>query len=261
MMNPILTESILFVFCYFTAFFLWGTVIKNNAVVDYGWGPGFVLVGVFSYFRSGQFHLTGTLAILLVTIWGTRLAIHILQRNWGKPEDFRYAQWRIDWGRWVIPRAFLQVFMLQGVLLLIIAFPMIWLVRTEADPLNLWTLAGLAIWLIGFLFESIGDSQLRRFKADPANKGVLITTGLWRYTRHPNYFGEATMWWGLFLIALSAGLPWYTVISPLTITLLLLFVSGVPLLERKYKGRPDFEAYAAVTSKFFPLPPRKNPKS
>lgn len=260
-MNPIVYESLLGVLLYFVLFFLWATWIKNNSIVDFGWGLGFVLVTVYSYIRSGLFHIPGTLVTLLIAVWGLRLFYHIIQRNWGKPEDFRYAQWRKDWGRWVVVRAFFQVFMLQGLLMVSIVFPALLLNTQAARPMNIGTLIGLLIWILGFFFEAVGDHQLKVFKAGGKNKGRIITHGLWRYTRHPNYFGEATMWWGLFVIVASAGITLWTLVSPLVITGLLLFVSGVPMLEKKYKDNPEFQAYAKVTSKFIPWPPKKGTPS
>lgn len=256
-MNSIFYESILVILIYFTIFFVWATIIKNNSIVDFGWGFGFVVVAAYSYVRGQHFSLSGSLVTLLIAIWGLRLTYHILKRNWGKPEDFRYANWRKDWGKWVIPRAFLQVFMLQGLFMLVIVFPAVLLNASSSTRFTLWGTLGLLIWIIGFFFESVGDSQMRNFKKDPSNKGKLIDIGLWRYTRHPNYFGEATMWWGIFIIVFSSNISIISIISPIAITYLLLFVSGVPLLEKKYKDNPDFQAYAKVTSKFFPLPPKK----
>ena len=256
-MSSLLYFSAVLIFIYFMIFFIVAQIIKNNSIVDMGWGAGFIVVALGTLFYQGAYLERNLLITLLILIWGGRLAYHIIRRNWGKPEDFRYAKWRQDWGRWLVPRAFLQVFMLQGLLMLVIGYPII-LVNANPQPgLGLLDYLGLIVWLIGFYFESVGDRQLADFKKDPANKGHVIKSGLWRYTRHPNYFGEATMWWGIFLIALSVPSGWTAVISPLTITLLLLYVSGVPLLERKYKDNKEFQEYARVTNKFFPWFPKK----
>ncbi|MDW7670976.1 MAG: DUF1295 domain-containing protein [Bacillota bacterium] len=259
-MITLLLQSALVVFAYFMVFFIAATAIKNNSIVDMGWGPGFVLVTLFAYVNAGHYTLRATIALMLVTIWGGRLAYHIAKRNWGKPEDFRYANWRKEWGKWVIPRAFFQVFMLQGLFMLVVVTPVLLIQVSEQPGFGIFEMAGLVVWLIGFYFESVGDRQLKDFKADPANRGQIIQSGLWQYTRHPNYFGEATMWWGLWLMALPVPWGWVGLIGPVTITWLLVFVSGVPMLEKKYKGRPDFEAYAARTSMFIPWFPKDNVK-
>ena len=245
------------IFLYFFLFFIAGTVTRNNGVVDIGWGIGFVVVAWLMLLLRLPFSLARLTMTLLITLWGVRLFAHILKRNLGKPEDFRYANFRKDWGKWVIPRAFLQVYMLQGLFMLMISLPVILL--EGAQPLKYpWLYgAGIVIFALGFGYEAIGDAQLRHFLKEPTNKGKIMDQGLWRYTRHPNYFGEATLWWGIFLIAIGGGATLLTVISPVTITLLLLFVSGVPMLERAMKNRPGYAQYAAKTSIFFPWFPKQ----
>ncbi|MBN2260557.1 MAG: DUF1295 domain-containing protein [Clostridiales bacterium] len=256
-MITLLFESFVVIISYFIIFFIWATIIKNNSIVDFGWGLGFVIIAIYSYLRSASYNLSATLVTLLIAIWGIRLTYHIFKRNWGKAEDFRYANWRKEWGKYVLIRGFFQIFILQGLLMFSIVFPAI-ILNSYADPnLNSFGILGLLVWIIGYLFESIGDSQMRNFKKNPDNKGKIIRTGLWKYTRHPNYFGEATMWWGIFIIVFSSTQNLITIASPILITFLLLYVSGVPLLEKKYKNNPDFQAYAKITSKFIPLPPKK----
>jgi steroid 5-alpha reductase family enzyme len=247
----------LIIFVYFFAFFIAGTAIRNNGVVDVGWGMGFVVLSWLLLFLRLPTGLSQIIVALLITLWGCRLLVHILRRNMGKDEDFRYANFRKAWGKWVVPRAFLQVYMLQGVFMFLIALPMILKPETPAPTSPVLFLMGCLVFIIGFAFEAIGDRQLADFLHNPDNKGKLMTEGLWRYTRHPNYFGEATLWWGIFLIALSGGASWVSVVSPITITLLLLFVSGVPLLEKAMKDRPGYAAYAAVTPVFAPWFPKK----
>ena len=256
-MENIFLPSIILIFLFFTAFFLIAQIIKNNSIVDIGWGLGFMVVTLYTFFFSGPFTLRNILVTLLVIIWGARLAYHILKRNRGKPEDFRYANWRKEWGKWVVIRGFFQIFMLQGLLMFIIVSSVIFINYSEQPGLHFLVVAGTAIWIIGFIFESVGDAQLARFIKNPKNKGEVMRFGLWKYTRHPNYFGEATMWWGIYLIALSIPNGFWSIISPLTITILLLFVSGVPMLEKKFADNPKFQEYAAVTPKFFPWFPKK----
>jgi steroid 5-alpha reductase family enzyme len=239
-------------FAYMAIWFVASVVRKRNDVADVAWGPGFVLIAWLSFYVSDM-HARALLVNSLVSIWGLRLSWHIYGRNKGKPEDFRYHQWRMEWKHFYV-RSFLQVFMLQGLFLYFTVFPVIFINLSEFSGFTMLDATGLLVWLVGFGFESIGDYQLKQFKSDPSNKGRVITRGLWRYTRHPNYFGEAVQWWGIFLMALSVPNGWITVIGPLTITWLLRYVSGVPMLERKYKGNPEFEAYKKRTSAFFPLP-------
>ncbi len=249
--------TIFMIFSYFLAFFVVGTLIKNNSIVDIGWGLGFVVVSYFLLFIDKSLNFGQVLLTILVSLWGLRLFYYILKRNFGKPEDFRYQKFREDWGKHVIIRAFFQVYMLQGFFMYIISQPLIMMSDVDGSSILPLVVVGTLVWLIGYYFEVVGDAQLRRFKADSKNKGKIMKEGLWAYTRHPNYFGEATMWWGIALVALAYKVPLLSLISPLTITILLVFVSGVPLLERAMKGRPGFEEYAKETSIFIPWFKRK----
>jgi steroid 5-alpha reductase family enzyme len=214
----------------------------------------------------------------LTLLWGFRLAVFLFFRNYGKPEDFRYAQWRKEWGKWVIPRSFLQVFMLQGFFMLIIALPIILVqnnnfdilaaIETEggttiysAEPyaniqsyfgLGITDYIGAAIFFIGLFFETVGDQQNYFFKKDPKNKGKVMKYGLWKYTRHPNYFGECLIWCGIALVALPVQYGYLAFISPAIITFLLLKVSGIPMLEKKYDDSPEYQEYKKQTSAFIP---------
>jgi len=246
---------------YMTVWFFVALVKKDNSVADIAWGLGFVLVAAVTFLRRGSLFLP-VLVTALVVIWGLRLAGHIFVRNRKRGEDPRYAEWRRKWGRSFVWRSYLQVFLLQGLFLLVISSPVV-LVNThrwESPPgsaaYGFW-LAGFLVWCVGFFFEAVGDSQLARFKRDPANRGKIMDRGLWRYTRHPNYFGEALMWWGIFVIALEVPTGWMTVLSPGLITFLLVRVSGVPLLERRYAGNAEFQAYARRTSAFVPWLPKR----
>lgn len=256
-MAHMIALAVMVVFVYMTLVFILALLKKNNGIVDVAWGPGFILVNsvIFALHGSGQ--ARQWLCLALVWIWGGRLALHIYRRNRGREEDFRYAAWRRSWGKHFVMRSFGQIFMLQGLLLLLISAPLLLIVGQAQPPLHLLDGLGLLIWLAGFLFETIGDRQLAAFIRDPANRGRIMTGGLWAFSRHPNYFGEAALWWGMGILALSAPNGWLGLVGPLVITILLLFVSGVPLLEKKYKGRPDFEAYKKQTSIFFPWFPRR----
>lgn len=194
----------------------------------------------------------GILVGILVTVWGTRLAIHIYKRNKGKTEDYRYLAWRKEWGKWFYLRSYGQVYLLQGILLYLIVFPVLFINKNSVGGLGVLDYIGVAVWIIGFYFESKGDAELSRFIKNPENKGKLLRTGLWQYTRHPNYFGEVTQWWGVWLISMSPPGAWIAIVGPLTITILILKVSGIPLLEKRMEENPDFADYKRVTNKFIP---------
>jgi steroid 5-alpha reductase family enzyme len=234
-------------------------VLRNSGIVDIFWGSGFIIINLIAFYFS-QHTWRHILLTVLVTLWGLRLSIHIYLRSKGKPEDFRYAQWRKENGShwWWI--SFFKVFLLQGVLLSIIAAPLLAVqsATNNSSPAGLDYL-GIIIWIVGFIFEAGGDYQLSRFKANPSNKGKVLTRGLWRYTRHPNYFGDAVQWWGFFILAGSSG-NWWTVFSPLVMTILLIRVSGVALLEKTMKSRPGYDEYRYSTNAFFPWPPKSYQK-
>lgn len=253
-------QSAVVVLFYMTIFFIVAQIKKNNSIVDIGWGLGFVVIAIFTLLTNRNYNFRSILVTALVFIWGMRLFYHIVKRNLGKPEDFRYAAWRKEWGKWLVPRAFLQVFMLQGVIMLVVAYPIIMNNDRSIGSVGYGEIIGLIIWIVGFIFETLGDKQLKKFIADKKNKGYIMKEGLWKYTRHPNYFGEATMWWGIFIITLSSRSGMLGIISPITITLMLLYVSGVPMLEKHYKDNIEFQEYAKVTSKFLPWFPKKSIK-
>lgn len=251
-MNEFLV-AILVIFISANIGFAVSLIKKRNDVADIFWGIGFIAVAWTSFIFAQSFNLRGLIVNLLVTIWGLRLALHIGLRNRGKGEDFRYKAWREQWGNTFYWRSYLQVFILQGFFLFLISLPIIF-VNTRFAEFNVFDVLGLIIWSIGFLFEAIGDYQLLQFTKNPANKGKIIQTGLWKYTRHPNYFGEVVLWWGIFCFALPSG--FWTILSPLTISFLILYVSGIPMLEKKYENNPEFAAYKKRTSAFFPMLPK-----
>lgn len=244
---------------YFLAWFLFAHYKKRYDLVDVAWGGGFVVVAwVMQWVNSGSTFFAQVLITILVTVWGVRLAYHIGWRNFGKHEDKRYQQMRRKWRGPTWLNALIKVFLLQGVLLFIVALPII-ATATSQTVFNsdLWLTLGFAVWLSGFIVETIADYQLRRFIDDKNNKGKILQSGLWKYSRHPNYFGEVVLWWGIWIISMSINPVWWSVVGPLTITFLILFVSGVPLLERRYQGNKDYQAYKKRTSGFVPLPIKK----
>lgn len=238
--------------------FLVSIISKRNDIVDIFWGPGIFLVTLVAYVYAPVQTVASELLLVLTGLWGFRLAYRIHRRNRGKEEDFRYRSWRQAWGRWVYVRSFFQIYCLQGSLMLVLGASAIVaaLAGGAAAELSVFAYVGVVVWLIGYYFEVIGDMQLDDFiKNRPAGREIL-DTGLWRYTRHPNYFGEVTMWWGIWLVVAALPLGYLALISPLTITFLILYVSGIPMLERKYADNPAYQAYQERTSAFFPLPSR-----
>lgn len=225
---------------------------RDSSSVDIFWGAGFALQALVAFGLGGGH----ALAAALTVIWGARLCAYLWWRNSGKGEDFRYVRMREHHGDrywWV---SLFTVFLFQGALLVVIAMPVV-AAQMASTTLGTLGFVGAGMWLLGFSFESVGDWQLARFKADPANAGAVMDTGLWRYTRHPNYFGDACVWWGLYLIAADAG-AWWTLFSPLLMTFFLLRVSGVALLEKTIgERRPAYAAYVRRTSAFIPWPPRR----
>jgi steroid 5-alpha reductase family enzyme len=227
-------------------------------IIDIAWGLGYVALAFFLLFTTKNFSDKALIVTLLVSLWGVRLATYIGLRLKKKPEDERYQKMRENW---TYPRIepYFRVFLLQGVLLALVATPIL-VVMNAGDELAWYNWLGVVVWIIGFLFEAIGDYQLKKFIERPQkskNKGGIMKYGLWRYTRHPNYFGEITVWWGIFLIALFAPYWYVAVIGPITITFLILGISGIPMLEKKYEGNKEYEKYQKTTSAFFPLPPKK----
>lgn len=258
--------NVLVLFAFYQVFFVLAQIKKNNGIADMAWGLGFVVIAGSSLIQSGQWSLVSLTIMILVMIWGFRLFFYIGLRNWSKPEDHRYVAMRKAWKTHIMLKAYVIVFLFQGLLLFIISLPIqfaMWSGVTLDGPASIIIyVAGVLLWLIGFFFEAVGDHQLKVFKQKPENKGKVMTTGLWRYTRHPNYFGEAVMWWAIWLLSI-AGFGLFNIagiIGPVLITYLLLFVSGVPLLEKRYKDNLAFQAYAKTTSIFFPLPPRRTNK-
>lgn len=247
----------LVLFVYMTVWFGISVLKKRNDVADIAWGLGFVLLAWISFILSDKTSVHGLILGVLITIWGVRLAWHIHARNKGKTEDYRYLAWRKEWGKWFYLRSYAQVYLLQGFFLFLIVLPVLLVNKSEnIGTFGVFGYLGVFVWLIGFFFESVGDAQLSAFVRNPDNKGSLMKSGLWRYTRHPNYFGEVTQWWGVWCITLGASFGWYGIIGPITITFLILKVSGIPMLEKKMEQHPEFAEYKRRTSVFIPLPPK-----
>ena len=255
-MQIVFLQSLLLIFIYASIWFAVAVYKKRNDVADIAWGPGYILICCYLFITQKQVPVS-LLLYTLVTIWGVRLCLHIYNRNKNKKEDFRYLQWRQQWGKLFYLRSYLQVFLLQGIILLLIISPVMFAAINAPEQWNVFTGIGLCCWLVGFYFQAVADYQLSVFVKKRKGKNEIMETGLWKFSRHPNYFGELMMWWGIFIIIIPIPNSLWFISSPLTITGLLLFVSGIPLLEKKQDGNPAFEAYKKRTSALIPMPPKK----
>jgi steroid 5-alpha reductase family enzyme len=269
---PGLILTLIVILIHFTIYFFRAVKQNNFSIIDIGWGQGFVfvvwLLMIFRmFFLGANANAIGYLTLILTTIWGLRLSSHIGQRNHGKPEDKRYTAMRAKiQPPYVLFKSYVNIFLLQALFMLIISLVLVFNVMSgftnPVDPLALIPIIlGVAVWLGGYFFQSVGDRQLAIFVAKPENKGKLMTQGLWAYTRHPNYFGEVMMWWGIAIIGFANGfgfvIPLIGLISPLVVTWLLRYVSGVPLLEKHMKTKLGFSEYEKTTNIFFPWFPKK----
>ena len=228
---------------------------RDVSIVDSVW-PLMFLSGAIVFFTMAETSDARTTIILsLILIWALRLCVHLTWRNWGEPEDRRYQVIRAKYEPNFALKSLFIIFVFQAVLAWIIAMPL-WPALTTSSPFGIWDALAIALWSVGMFFETIGDWQLARFKANPENDGKVMDLGLWRYTRHPNYFGESLIWWGVYLFAVGAG-AWWTIAGPLLITWLLLKFSGVVMLEETIvKRRPAYQNYISRTNAFFPGRPK-----
>lgn len=255
-------QALLVIICLMSFLWIISIGIKNVSIVDLFWGSGFVLANGFYFISTDGFLPRKIILLIMVSIWGLRLSGYLAWRNIGKGEDFRYQQFRKKYGEdryWWI--SFFQTFLLQGILMWLISAPLLGAQYYSLNnSLGISDYAGMILWVTGLIFEAGGDYQLARFKADPSNKGKVLSSGLWRYTRHPNYFGDSAVWWGFGFICLAAGsvIP---VLGSVLMTALIIKVSGVALLERNLKEkRPEYREYIQRTSAFLPWFPKKQTK-
>jgi len=258
-MTPaLLTQNALWVWGLMTVLWVVSLVRHDVSLVDPWWSMAFLLVTVRTAAATGLTPAK-TLLLALLALWAIRLWLHLLLRSRGKPEDPRYAAFRRRFGAarywWV---SYFQVFLLQGCLVVLISAPLQLAAAASApDPIGFTQLAGALIFTVGFLLEVVADAQLQRFRADPACRGRVLDTGLWRYSRHPNYFGEAVLWWGFWLCAVHLPYGGISILAPLLMTYLLVKVSGVAMLDAHLaKTKPQYVDYIGRTSAFFPRPPR-----
>lgn len=247
---------------FMTMVFFIARLRNRYDAIDIAWGMAFIVVAIISFISQPFTISVQLLVVALVAVWGLRLAAHINSR-WSASltEDKRYVSMREQYSGkrgGVAINMYIRVFLVQAILVVIVAMPVIVLNASPSAQPNWVSFAGLLVWLVGFIFESVGDLQLKNHLKNPKNKGKLMTSGLWKYTRHPNYFGEIAQWWGIFIIALAVPLWWVSIIGPIVITVLLVFISGVPMTEKHFAGRPGWNMYKQRTSKLLPLPPRRS---
>ena len=252
-------QAFLVIMIMMTTLWIVSVLIKNVSIVDLFWGLGFVLTGGFYFLKTDGSEPRKIILLLLVTIWGLRLSLYLIWRNLGKGEDFRYSQFRKNYGEkryWWL--SFFQTFLLQGLLMWLISAPLLGAQYHRTDnPLGIFDFAGIALWIIGFIFEAGGDFQLALFKSDPSNKGKVMDKGFWHYTRHPNYFGDSAVWWGFGLICIASG-NYLPALGSVLMTALIIKVSGVALLEKTLKeDKPQYMEYIEKTSSFIPWFPKK----
>jgi len=258
-MTTLFFQASLIILILVTLLWIWSVFIKNVSIVDIFWGLGFVVVNTFYVFMSGELNARKIVILTLVCIWGFRLAIYLAIRNIGKGEDFRYQEFRQNYGPkryWWF--SYFQTFLLQGILIMIISLPLLGINYNNSNGnLQILDYLGIIIWIIGFTFETVGDFQLSNFKRDSKNKGKILHTGLWKYTRHPNYFGDSAVWWAYGIFSIAAGSYWQA-IGAVIMTLLILKISGVSLLEKTLKEtKPQYKEYIQKTSSFIPWFPKK----
>lgn len=257
-MIEIFIKTSLILISLLTILWVISIIIKNASIVDLFWGFGFVVANISYFLISGDIYLRKLILLILVTIWGLRLSIYLSWRNIGKGEDFRYQTFRKKYGDknyWWI--SFFQVFLLQGILLMLVSITLLGAnYGTVSDKLNIFDFIGIFLWIIGISFEAGGDYQLAKFKNNPANKGRVLDKGFWKYTRHPNYFGDSAVWWAFAFFSVAAGSYWQ-IAGAILMTLLIIKVSGVALLEKTLKGaKLEYTEYIRKTNSFLPWFPK-----
>lgn len=255
---PLLVTVLVAILAYTTLAWLLSLWLNDSGIMDVFWGPGFLLAAGFTAYLEPGVGWRISMVHGLVGLWAIRLALHIGVRNWGQPEDPRYAKWRREAGDAWWWRSWFKVFLLQGVIMWIVSWPLLAMVASDSpEPPGLLVRGGQALFLFGVAFEALADFQLTRFKASPANQGKVLDRGLWRYSRHPNYFGECVIWVGVALWALSLPNGWPLLIGPVLMIWLIIKVSGVAMLDRHLEGaKPQYREYMNRTSPFVPLPPK-----
>lgn len=254
-MNPYLHLALV-LFIYMLVAFAIGTWKKKNDVADVAWAMGVFVVGIFALSQDSDVSVRDALLATLIALWAFRLSGYVYVRNKNKPEDYRYAAWRAKWGDRPIWYGFWKVYMLQGLIIYLMGAPFLFTMLGTGPGIWWLDIVGIVVWLIGFVFETVSDQQLYQFKKHRENKGKVITHGLWKYSRHPNYFGEVALWWGFGIILFSGSMHIVSFLGAVLMTYFILYVTGIPMLEKRYEKDEVFQAYAAKTPKFFPWFPK-----
>lgn len=247
------------IFVYMSIGFLISLIVKRVDIVDVAWGLGFIVVAISSYLYQNHQGILPKLILLLIVLWGLRLSLHILIRTCKKEEDARYVELKKGWEKSPHLNVYLKVFMLQGAILLLLAFPIVVINTYQASTVSiLFAILGTLVWLIGFTFEVIADRQIALFQKNKENQGKILQTGLFSYSRHPNYFGEILVWIGIWILCIPLPFSIIAVISPFTLTFLILKVSGIPLKEAQLSKKEGFETYQKEVSLLIPRPRQKS---
>lgn len=255
MITDLLIYSVTAALIYMSIWFLVGVWRKKLNTVDVAWGSAFAIIAWLVAWQETT--ARSVLIAILVTIWALRITNHLARRVFGGREDRRYAELSKKWKGNFWLRAYFSIFVLQGLLVVLISLPVIFATGQQDENLAVLSMFGASMWAVGFGIEAAADRQLRDFVNNKANKGLVMDMGLWRYSRHPNYFGEMVQWWGIGLIALQAANGWIGLAGPFALTLLLLFVSGVPPIEKPRQNDKAYQAYKKRTSMIIPLPPKR----
>jgi steroid 5-alpha reductase family enzyme len=243
--------------CMMVIVWLLSLILRDASIVDLVWGLGFVLVAWTVFITVPGESVTRWLLVGLTSLWGLRLSVYLARRNLGNPEDFRYQQMRSR-RPWFPLTSLYVVFGLQGLVMWVVSLPLQVSIATSQSGWSWLHFVGAAVWATGVSFEAVGDWQLAKFKTNPENAGQVLDTGLWRFTRHPNYFGDFLVWWGLYLVALAQSDAWWTAIGPIVMSIFLMRISGVTLLEKTLREtKPAYAAYVSKTNAFFPAPPKR----
>ena len=256
---PLLTSVVIGVLIYMTLFHVLSIVTKRSDIVDIAWGLGFVLISLISLLTQEVLTDRMLIVFILVLLWGLRLSSHIFLRNIKKEEDYRYKQFKKDWGKNFYIKSYFKIFLLQGLLMIFISSPILLISSSQFVTIGTFDYIGVSLWIIGFLIETISDLQLKSFvtlKKEGKTDTRFANIGLWKYSRHPNYFGEILQWWGIGIVALSVPFGYIGLIGPALITYLLIFVSGIPLLEKKFEKDSEWNTYVERTRKLIPFSKR-----
>src|SRR3990167_8650123 len=248
MLIQIIWQLALIMIGFMSFTFIFGWLMQNNNVLDIAWGLGFIMVALFTINKNGLYLPAQLLATTLVIAWAFRITVYLFIRNYGKPEDIRFVQAAAHWGNRRSLYSFIFFYLMQGALTILICIPLIFINSSSSGSLTFLSIIGAAIWLLGISIETIADIQLYTYLKNPAHHGLIMQSGLWKYSRHPNYFGEITLWWGIWLIALSIPYGWMTIVGPVTITSIILFLSGTPMTEKQLSKLAGFQEYKAKTS-------------